>query len=137
MSSRVTPSRSGQRQQQVLGGEVVVAESSVRARVGRVDDVAQLAGQAGLAAVGLGGGEPLDGGVAQRQRLQPHPLQQGQHHALGLAEQGQQQVVGGDLGVRGRRAVCTALLMASWVLCVQRFGSEWHGEERTSAQGQT
>ena len=91
----------GQRQQQVLGRQVLVGELGA-GRVGGVDDLVELAGQPGLAAVGAWQlGQRLVDLVAQRQRLLAEPLEHGQHDALALAEQGGEQVVGGDLGVRG------------------------------------
>ena len=91
----------GQRKQQVLGGHVLVGQLGAGG-VGVVDDLAELARQAGLAAIGAGQlGQGLVDLVAQRQGLLAQPLQHGQDDALALAEERGQQVVGGDLGVGG------------------------------------
>ena len=90
----------GQGQEEMLDREVVVAHV-LPGRVGVVQDVAQLPGHLGLGApVGLGQGtEPLVDLLGQRRRLYPGPSQDGDGQALGLGQQGGQQVLGGDLGV--------------------------------------
>jgi hypothetical protein len=90
----------GQRQQQVLGGQVLVVELGA-GRVGGVEDLVERPGQARLAAVGPRQlGQLLVEEVAQGQRLLAEPLEHGQDDALALAQQGEQEVVGRDLGVR-------------------------------------
>ena len=87
-------------EQEVLGGEVLVAELGALA-VGVVEGGLQGPGEPDLRAVGLGErGDGVVGGVAQRQGLLAHLGEHRQHDALVLAEEGGQQVIGGDLGVR-------------------------------------
>ena len=97
--SRVDAEAVGQRQEQVLGRQVLVVQLGPL-RVGRVDDLLELAGHAGLAAVRLRQlADGVVGRVAHRERGQPDALQDRQHDALLLAQQRGEQVVGGDLGV--------------------------------------
>ena len=69
--------------------------------VGGVEEVPGVAAQLGLGpAVGLGQPcHPLLGLAAQRRRRDAGPLEDGEHDAVLLAQQGQQDVVGRDLGV--------------------------------------
>ena len=97
--SRVDAEAVGQRQQEVLGGEVLVVEVGAL-RVGRVEHLLELAADAGLAAVGLGQlADGVVGGVPHRERGQADALEDRQDDALLLAQQRGEQVVGGDLGV--------------------------------------
>ena len=91
----------GEREQQVLGRQVLVVEVLAEL-VGLVEQLVGGLPEAGLAPVGLG--QLLDGVghlVAHGQRRLADLLQDRQHHALLLAEQGGEEVVGGDLGVAG------------------------------------
>ena len=91
----------GQRQRGgVLGGEIVVAEVLAGA-VGRLEGPRRCRARAGLlgAAVDLGlAGEGLVDPVDERCGGDAHAFQDGQDDALGLAEQGGEQVLGLDLG---------------------------------------
>ena len=86
----------------MLGGEVVVAEVGAL-RVGRLEHLVGLGAERrvlGGLAVDLGlAGERLVDAVADDLRRDADPLEDRQHHALGLAHQGGEQVLGGDLGV--------------------------------------
>ena len=125
----------GHGQQQVLGGDVLVAQL-LAGGVGRVDDAAQLARTGGPRCRRRGAAWPgLGHLVAQGDEVDAQVGQHGQHDALGLAQQGRQEVVGGDLGVAGGRwrprgRPCTA----SCVLLVQRLGSNAMGP-RSSRRG--
>ncbi len=94
------PQPVGQGEQQVLGRQVLVGEVGA-GLVRGVEHLVELAGQPGLAAVGARQlGQRLVDLVAQGQRLLAHALQHREDDALALAQQGGQQVIGGDLGVR-------------------------------------
>jgi hypothetical protein len=118
----------GQGQQQVLGGEVLVTEGLALV-VTPLQHLAQVAAELGVGAVGLGqGGQRLLHPVAQLERGPPHLLEDGQDHALGLAQQGGEQVVGGDLGVvgglrRGHRVVDRVLGLERPPVGVEDHGS--------------
>ena len=92
----------GHREEDVLGGEVVVAQ--VRAlRVGALEDAESVARHARLLR-----GLPVHVGLALQRLVDPvadglgrdtQSLQHRQHDALGLAEKGGEEVLGRDLGV--------------------------------------
>ncbi len=91
----------GQGEQQVLGRQVLVVQLGA-GRVGVVEHPVEVTGQPRLAAVGVRQlGERLVHLVAQGQRRLAEPLEDRQDDALVLAQQGEQQVVGRDLGVGG------------------------------------
>ena len=93
------PDAVGEGEEEVLGGQVLVVQVGAGG-VGVVDHGLELARQAGLAAVGLGElGDGVRGRVAQLERRLAEPLEDGEDDALLLAEQGGEQVVGGDLRV--------------------------------------
>ena len=97
--SRLDTQPVGEREQEVLGGEVLVGELRPLL-VGGVEDLLQLAAHARLAAVGLGQlADGLVGGVAHASGARPTALEDRQDDALLLAQERRQQVVGGDLGV--------------------------------------
>ena len=83
----------GQRQEQVLGRQVLVVQLGPL-RVGRIHHLLELAGHAGLAAVGLRQlADGVVGRVAHRERRQPDALEDRQDDALLLAQQRGEQVV--------------------------------------------
>ena len=97
--------RLGEGEQEVLGGEVFVAHFRSGA-VAAVERLLQLAGETNVGAVRLGQlGDRLVGRVAQGQRLLADPGEDGEHHAILLAQQRRQEVVRGDLriGIGPRR----------------------------------
>ena len=93
----------GEAEQQVLGGDVLVAELA-HLDLGRADDAEQLGGGRGL----LGGGERgerVDGGVdldAQGGPGDPELAQDAGDHGVVLAEQDREQVLGRGLRVLAR-----------------------------------
>ena len=115
----------GHGQQDVLDREVLVTEP-LTLPAGLLEDGLRLARQRRpLAAVAVGElGKGLLQAVAQRQDGDPHPRQHGQHGRAFLAQQRQQKMVRRYLRVVAPAGVrVTAALKASWVFCVQRFGS--------------
>jgi hypothetical protein len=101
-SSRSSAQVGGEGEQEVLGGEVLVAQVGP-GPVGHVHGGLEVPAQAGLAAVGPGQlVHGLVGRVAQRHHVGADLGQHGQDDAVVLAQQGGQQVVGGDLGVAVR-----------------------------------
>ena len=88
------------RQEQVFGRQVVVAKISA-CLVSALEGLDQLPGLLDVAAECLWKGlqlfvEP----VSNNHRLLTHPLQDGQHHTIGLTDERQQQVLGRYLWVR-------------------------------------
>ena len=114
----------GQREQQVLGREVVVVQLGRVLRRG-LEDRGRAPSRWRLAAVRLGQTrQRLLGAVPQRQRVEPDLADDRQDHAVVLRKQGDEQVVGGDLGVaRPPMPSRSAAATASWVFSVQVFGS--------------
>ena len=114
----------GQREQQVLGGEVLVGELDP-GRVGPVHHGLEVARDARLAAVGLGElVEPLERRVAQLRRCAARPsrapgARRPRPGRAGRRGGGR----GAPRGCSAVRAASTAALKASWVRRVQRFGS--------------
>jgi hypothetical protein len=97
--------RGGEREQKVLGGDVLVAQPAGLA-LGGAQDVEQLARVAGLARAGGDRREPVERGVdvgADRLGRDLELAQHGLHDALGLLEQHGEQVLGLDLGVVAAR----------------------------------
>ena len=102
--SPTPPGDLGHREQDVLGGEVVVAEVGALG-VGRLEH----AGRRRATSCGAAGpsrrrpwgslASAASTAVADRLRRDAHPLEDRQHHALGLADQRREQVLGRDLGV--------------------------------------
>ena len=115
----------GHGQQEVLDRQVVVVQL-LAVGIGGVEQRGGVTAEAGLgAAVGLGqAADGLVGPVAQHERGQAEPLDDGQHDRVVLAEQGGQQVVGRrPRGWRWRAACSMAADTACWVFCVHLFGS--------------
>ena len=97
--------RLGEREQQVLGGDVLVAQLAGLA-LGGAQDVEQLAGVAGLARAGGDRRELVERGVddaADLVRGGADLAQDGRDDAVVLLEQHGEQVLGLDLGVAPRR----------------------------------
>ncbi len=120
------PDQVGQGQQQVLDRQVLVAQVGAHASAGSSRSRASRAKRdVGCRRRPWGSvAEPLRHPVGERGGRHPHPGQHGQGEAVGLAQQGGQQVVGGDLGVVLRAwPRSAAACSASWVLSVQRLGS--------------
>ena len=97
-----------EREQQVLGGDVLVAQLAGLS-LGGAQDVEQLAGVAGLARAGGDRREVVEGGVddaADLLRRGADLAQDGRDHAVVLLEQHGEQVLGLDLRVapRGSKA---------------------------------
>ena len=91
----------GERQQQVLGRDVVVAQG-LRLGLRGLEHPAQRTTDRDLARRAVGRGrrfEQFDRTVPQRRRGHPELLDQRQDDALGLLQQGGEQVRGADLGV--------------------------------------
>ncbi len=92
----------GHREQEVLGGQVVVAELGALG-IRSLEHRVTVGGQLGLLR-----GLPVDLGEPRQQLVDPvahdlarhaDALEHGQHHALGLRHEGGEQVLGRDLGV--------------------------------------
>ena len=95
----------GQRQQKMLRREVLVVEFATDL-VGPVEQRRELAPHPRLAAVGLGQfRDRFLGGIAQLQGGDAHLLQQRQHDAFFLAEQGQKEVIRRHFGVARRARI--------------------------------
>ncbi len=88
-------------QQEVLGREVLVGEVAPQ-RVGLFEDLAQFLRQLGVRAVGVGQlGQGIGGAVAGRGHVDPHLVEHREDDSLLLAQKGDQEMGGHDLGVRG------------------------------------
>ena len=114
----------GQRQEQVLGGEVLVGELGA-GRVGGVEDLAEARGRGGprRRRPWAAWPAPRRPGCAAAAAPCPTFCRIGQDDALVLAEQGGEQVVGGDLGVAGGPGRVDGRVERLLGLRVQRFGS--------------
>jgi hypothetical protein len=97
----------GEREQQMLGRDVLVAQG-LGLLLRAIEDPVDLAAQGRLRASALLGGKAADlalGGLRQGRHIQAGLLQQRLHHALGLAEQREQQMGVVDDGVAAASGV--------------------------------
>ena len=88
-------------EQQVLGGDVVIAER-LGLLLGPIEDPGELPAHGRLGSSTLLGGEAADlplGGLGQSRHIEPGLLQQRLHHPFGLAQQGEKKVGVVDHGI--------------------------------------